>query len=408
MTRETIHKRIYLFTLLITVALLPTDSKFINIGIGVLAANWIFEGQFSAKWKLFINRPFAIAMLAFYLLHVVALLWTDNMKDGTFALEKKIPLLIFPLIVGTAVHEIDRSWMNRILGGFIAACFIYSVACWGHGLYLYSTEGTTLYLFGEDMTDWTRLQSIYAGIYIAFCAAALVYYLLSESPGGWRQVGVILLLIYFFFFMILLSARTGTFVFVVVSGVGGCYYAYRHNALKWFLAAMIVLAIGGATVVMNVESLRTRIMSLVETKLYFDPEENNANGLTLRLVKWQCSIEGMMTSPLVGVSPGDSQDYLQLCYREKNFWGQVLGFNSHNQYLQTGLGLGFTGMIVLVICLFAPLRNAWQRRDYLLLSFIFIVAISFITESVFERKQGVIFYSLFAMLLAANPRSNQN
>jgi O-antigen ligase len=108
-------------------------------------------------------------------------------------------------------------------------------------------------------------------------------------------------------------------------------------------------------------------------------------------VKWQCSIEGLVANPIVGVGTGDTQEFLQACYKEKNFWGEVFRYNSHNQFLQSALGLGLPGLLTLVACLWYQTRIAWAKKDYVYLVFIVIICVCFLTESVLERKQGILF-----------------
>jgi O-antigen ligase len=204
--------------------------------------------------------------------------------------------------------------------------------------------------------------------------------------------------VFFFIMTVLLSARSSMAVVLMLNLVGGFYLAYKIGQLKWFFALAIVLITIGVILVMKVPTLNARVMELVGTKFYFDPAENNANGLTLRLVKWQCSIEGWSTSPVIGVGTGDTQDFLQACYKGKNFWGNVFEYNSHNQFLQTALGLGAIGFLSLVVCLLLPGVKAFRQQDYLYVAFIVILAISFLTESVLERKQGVLFFQFFHSL----------
>ena len=397
--RQKIHAAVFYYGLLLLAVAIPFRPSLVNILIIVLSANWLLEGDYARKFQLIRQRPFILLFVGFYLLHVVGLLYSANADAGWFNLEKKLTLLIFPLVIGASVHGVDRKWLNRILASFVAAAILYSLISIGHGLYSWNADGTTTYLFGEELTSWGGLQSIYFGIYVSFAAGVLITWLLTFGLTRMQMFFVISAIAYFFVFMLIMSARMGALSFGLIVGIGGFYYALRNGILKWFFTAAIVLAAIGTAIVFKVDYLRERITSLIETKFYFDPEENNANGLTLRLVKWQCSLEGISSSPVIGVGTGDMQDVLQVCYNEKNFWGRVYEFNSHDQYLQTALGLGIIGMLWLLACLFWMARAAFITKDYLTICFVLSIAMAFLTESVLERKQGVVFYAFFGALL---------
>ncbi|MBK7649496.1 MAG: O-antigen ligase family protein [Flammeovirgaceae bacterium] len=116
-------------------------------------------------------------------------------------------------------------------------------------------------------------------------------------------------------------------------------------------------------------------------------------GLSIRIVKWKCSLVGIMEAPFFGTGTGDAVDYLVSCYEKENFWGQYpqYRFNSHNQYLETTLTLGITGLISLMGCLVLPFRLAIKRRDYQLLSCIALFSFCCLTESLLERQWGIVF-----------------
>jgi O-antigen ligase len=212
----------------------------------------------------------------------------------------------------------------------------------------------------------------------------------------------------FFVFIILLSARTATMSFIVIILIAGFYLAKTNKKLSWFFGIALILMLISTLIVYNSPFLKERIFDVVDSKLYFDPKENNATGLTLRLVKWTCSIEGFKTNPMMGVGIGDTQDFLQSCYKERNFWGQVFHYNSHNQFFQTALGLGVIGLTGLMFFLFYPLIGAFKNRDYFLIAFLTLVSIACVTESILERKQGVIFVSFFYSLFALGVLSKNN
>lgn len=398
MNRAEIHHRVFVYSLLALAIALPLLPRFSNVFVFILAANWIAEGGHREKFRLLKQNPVIALFIVFYLMYVIGVLYSTNASAAGSSLERKFTLFVLPLVVGTSLHSIGSKVIDRILISFTVSCLLYSLISIGYGSYMWATQKTSLYLIGEELTYWGGLQSIYFGIYVALVAAILMNFLLTRQLSVKSQSIILGLIGYFFIVMILLSARMGTIAFGFIIVVGGFYYARQRNSLKWFFIAGIALAIVGSVLIFKIDYLRDRVMSIVDTKFYFDPEENNANGLTLRLVKWQCSLEGWSTSPIIGVGTGDTQDVLQECYKAKNFWGAVFEFNSHNQFLQTALALGAIGLLVLSASFIYPAILSFRQRHYLYLGFLVIVALSFLTESVLERMQGVVFVAFFHSL----------
>ena len=75
------------------------------------------------------------------------------------------------------------------------------------------------------------------------------------------------------------------------------------------------------------------------------------------------------------------------------------GYNFHNQYLQTFAEIGIFGFVSLCLLLVFPFVLSIKNKDYLTISFLFIVGASFLTESMLERQAGVVFFAFFYVLL---------
>jgi len=87
--------------LLVLVAFSLPFKFIVNLFIVLVFVAWLFTNPLK---KLFIktkNTGVLLAVFIFYLLHVIALLYTNNIHEGLFSLEIKISMLIFPLLFYT-------------------------------------------------------------------------------------------------------------------------------------------------------------------------------------------------------------------------------------------------------------------------------------------------------------------
>ena len=128
----------------------------------------------------------------------------------------------------------------------------------------------------------------------------------------------------------------------------------------------------------------------------------------MKLAQWYFTLETGKDTWIFGKGTGDDEDALLGTYRKNNFLeGLYPKFNSHNQYLQTWLGLGLVGLLIFLLNLFAPLYLAFREKNLLYIIFLILIISFFFTESVLCRQHGVVFYAFFNSLFAFHT-FNQN
>ena len=103
---------------------------------------------------------------------------------------------------------------------------------------------------------------------------------------------------------------------------------------------------------------------------------------------------------------GDSKSVLE---RKNNVYKNAFKrkYNFHNQYLQIFGEVGIFGFLLLCFILGSPFLISLRNKDYLAISFLFIIAASFLTESMLEREAGVSFYAFFYVLVIENITQNK-
>src|SRR5688572_2891178 len=97
--REHYHRTIFFYSLLLIACTLPFTVKINSVFIIILCLNWIIEGDLKNKLKLFFRQKTALYFLAFYVLHLLGMLYTSETANGAFELEKKLSLVILPLVL---------------------------------------------------------------------------------------------------------------------------------------------------------------------------------------------------------------------------------------------------------------------------------------------------------------------
>lgn len=397
-------RKFFGFSLFLVAVTMPFHILTNSIAIILLSLAWLCEGQFIFKIKLLLQRPLIIIFITFYLLFLLGMLYTSNSEFGKFILEKKLSLIVLPLVIGTSI-SFNKKMKENVLTVFVFSCFVASLICFGNGLYHYFSTQSCFYLLHEQLSSIISFHPPYFGMYLSFAILIILEHLRKNLFILTRTQKFFLALIsfYFFCFIILLSARMALAFLLLFSTIAGTYFFYKQKKLLlWFL---VFFSLSGFGIFMMSKSvfLRERVTKLFTTDLSVI-DGGKENGLTIRLVKWKCSIQGIIENPLSGTGTGDAVDYLVKCYEKKNFWGMYpqYRYNSHNQYLETTLTLGAPGLICFLLCILMPFISAWRKSQYLLLSFIALFSFCCLTESYLERQQGIVFFTFFISLLSFN------
>lgn len=125
--KTSLHTRIYFWLLLLLAASLPL-SVFASSSIQILLGlNWLIEGKYREKWlRLKSDKAFWIYSI-FFLVHIVGMLWTEDLLSGLKDLKVKLPLLVIPFIIVTSGSPSLKE-IKYLLSAFIAGNVIGSFA----------------------------------------------------------------------------------------------------------------------------------------------------------------------------------------------------------------------------------------------------------------------------------------
>ena len=137
----------------------------------------------------------------------------------------------------------------------------------------------------------------------------------------------------------------------------------------------------------------------------------------LRLLQWRFALQILNARHawLFGVSPGDNQDLLDQKYIGANMYvgnpkegpnrhiRGFLGFNFHNQYLETLVRTGLVGLLSLVVLFAVLFRQAWKSKIKEAWFVVLTIAIFFIPEAPLTMQSGVFLFCFFPLLALSRP-----
>ena len=126
-----------------------------------------FKSKLSRFWH---NTP-AVLLVAFYLMHVVGLLWTSDFDYAMKDLRVKLPILVMPLVL-SGMEPLDRKRFDFVMVVYVLSVFVAtlfsSVSYWRHDY--------------DDVREISHFIShIRFCLNIVFCIAIILWYIVKTK-----------------------------------------------------------------------------------------------------------------------------------------------------------------------------------------------------------------------------------
>ncbi|MCE1169300.1 MAG: O-antigen ligase family protein [Sphingobacteriia bacterium] len=418
--------------LMLMVFTMPWAPKF-TILFTILSFVVVIVSHFFFKTEPFNKKRVSLffMLVGFYLLHFIGILYSDDSKSAWFDIEIKMTLLLSPLFFLFANSRlITLITIKRVVGMFVLGLFL--MVLWRWTIIGIDVIDTGIYdkLFYKSLAG--EQHPTYLSLYLVFAIAVLIFNHLPDAVINIKHYLKIRLLILFLFglFLVMLSSRAA-----LLSSVGlailiilfdrrnkpverfstGCWYgslvAGSRAQIGRFKSVNspyldVVVALG-------IPFLLISLMRPVAVNRFAQIENVITNDTTIaRAVSEESTVQRMMilksslkvikSTWMTGVGTGDIHDALerQFLADHANYSAQQ-NYNPHDQYLQTMIGLGLPGLLLLLIMLYGPLLYLRERINLVYLSFILVFGFNLLFESMLERQAGVLFYALFNPLFLA-------
>ena len=187
---------------------------------------------FKSKLTRFWHNKAAVLLVAFYLMHVVGLLWTTDFQYALKDLRVKLPILVLPLIL-SGMEPLDRKRFDfvmlvYVLSTFVATVFS-SISYWRHDY--------------EDVREISHFIShIRFCLNIVFCIAIICWYIVKSKVTINRFL-LFFLLLWFIYQIYIFESLSGYVILAAVAVVTLVCALLRWRKGKVWAVAIGVLAV---------------------------------------------------------------------------------------------------------------------------------------------------------------------
>lgn len=351
--------------------------------------------------RIFVNGPqrinksqfLLLIPLALYLVHIISSFYSSHKQEALFDLEQKLSFFIFPVILGLN-KKIDKHDIKNILLSYLAVNLLFAIILLGRFVFYYFTDGVLL-----TYTKFhPNLHSTYFATYITLNLIISYHVFNSDFRRKAKNLA---------FFSVLFSlplpflaqSKAGIIIFILALSFYIFKILYHFQKKLGIISLIILIGISSFFTLTN-----NRFIAMLEVIRNYDKviltKDRNIESTGERLMVWNASLNLVEDHYLYGVGNGDArqelhEQYLKMGYKVPA--EQML--NSHNQYFETIIMTGLTGLLLLLAMMLLPI--IYYHGDYriLILSFLLLFGLNFLFESMLNTQAGIIIFVFFYSFL---------
>ncbi len=414
------------------VFLIPFSWQSANYILGSFALFAVMNLKFWQNLKtakLSFAEKGVLAVTAAYLLwELVTLLWTYNTDRGMTVITRHLPLFAMPclLVIAKIGGIIKRPGV--IMQIFCLGVLVSMVICliWSFHDGLYKVNGV---LHFDHRIPGFRSRGTFDAISCGYSYFSYCYLSHFENPhyiATFVNVVIMmaytklyecrfkllptillsLLIVFCILFLFMLCNRANYIIFIImVLIISGYEFFIKKHRIVGIVAVIGVLSLGA--VIFSTGRGNDMVQKLKRT--FIEGNANQDDNLTKeekmqrlngRAITWDGSLHLIAKHPILGSGVGDTMEALIGQYYIDGFIDTAEdGFNSHNQYLDTWIGLGIVGVLLLLFLVALPFIAGFKYGYLPLILYGVALAVGFVTEVMFTHSTGDFSITFIMMLM---------
>ncbi|UXE65572.1 MAG: O-antigen ligase family protein [Chryseotalea sp. WA131a] len=238
-----------------------------------------------------------------------------------------------------------------------------------------------------SLKGYSPVDHPYLGMFSAFSCLTSLLVFFKERSFPHLIMGAMMIAL-----LILLNAKNALVVTAIMLLI--ILFLYRKVYLIVSLLAIVILGL----IVLWQSDLLNLLSQYGKAIIY------------IKTFSWRCSWQAFTAAGnyWIGVGIGNSEEALAKVYHTYPDWIAYMGYNSHNQYLETLLASGILGLLLLILWFGLIIREAISRNIMNLLFLVVIFMLASITESTLWRQKGILFLVFFSIILIKMKRTAIN
>ncbi len=345
------------------------------------------------------------SMVAYGILYVISALISANQTEGWFKAGLKAWFILLPAIclIGDTSY-LTKERIRALFQVFSAALLVrFAICIVISGIQF--LQGTPLEVVRNWEEDPIGMHHNYLALYIDI-AIVFLYTQILNTPHNERRrkwptliIAAIALLAY----LTLVSSRSGIVALALAFVAALAHLTFFRKQYKVAIITVSLAVVLVAGLYIAVPSIFDRFVALTTWTETYYPDD--------RVLAWECGAKATRGHLLFGYGSGDYMPHLVNAFEQRGYTRAIdIGYNTHNEYIETILQTGLLGLAMLLFMLFAPMVTALRKNSRNLLSVLVIIIISSLCvfEAMLNRQMGTQFIALAYCLLIISMRPSQN
>ena len=361
--------KVYKFLLLSLAFLAPLTVFGANFFIVLIVLLWLFSGDYAFKFKQIISSKFLIASIIFFILHVIGLLWTEDLSWGLHTVHKMWYFLLLLPILYTIVQKED---IGKYVSFFLLAITFTEVVS-----YLVWFEIIPPFKFATVMSPTPFMSHVSYNPILAF-SIYIVYHEIFLNKNLEKPR----FFLYSFFAvtmsinMFITGGRAGQVMYFAMISIL-IFQFFPNQKIKALFAIMLLVPAIFITAYNTSPLFHNRVSQAVHNTIYFSSSNQNTSvgqRITFAINSWEVIKE----NPIIGIGTGDFPSE----YRKVNMINtpdMPNTTNPHNMYTLILMQLGLVGLASMMSIFYYQIQlsrnqsNIFLRDAGITLPLLFIV-----------------------------------
>ena len=345
----------YQYLLIILAFLMPLTVFGANLIIVIICVLWLFSGDYASKFNQIISNKFILASIVFFFLHVIGLLWTEDLSWGVHIVHKMWYFLLLLPVLFTIVR---REHIKFYISAFLLAITFTEIAS-----YLVWFEIIEPFKNATVRNPTPFMSHISYNPILAFA----IYLVLHEIFFNKKITNLVFSLYSFFAIsmsinMFITGGRAGQVMYFAMLAII-VFQFFNNQKIKSLLIISVLIPGIFFTAYMTSDLFQQRVDMAVKNIISYSDNKSTSVGLrvTFALNSWDVIKE----SPIIGIGTGDfPMEYKKI--NQINTPGLPNTTNPHNMYTLVVMQLGVLGLISLLSIFYYQIKLSFNSSNRLI------------------------------------------
>ena len=345
-------EKTYQYLLIALAFLMPLTVSGANTIVVIICLLWLFSGDYKAKYNQIISSKLMIASIVFYCLHVIGMLWTEDLQWGLHILHKMwYFLLLFPILF----NIVQRKYISYYLSAFLLAIALTEIASY---LVWFEIIPPFKNAIVENPTPFMSHIS-YNPI------LALAIYLVYHNIFIKSNLNTPKFFLYSFFSitmtinMFITGGRAGHVMYFVMLTIL-IFQFFSKDKIKALVAVLVIIPLIFFSAYQTSYIFHQRVDLAVNNTMNYEFAKNTSVGqrITFAINSWEVIKE----NPIIGIGTGDfPSEYKKI--NQINTPQVPTTTNPHNMYTLITMQLGLIGLVSMLSIFYYQIKLSFYSSN---------------------------------------------